>query len=52
MNNNNDDEDVYKYINEITEATEPGVQGLPYFPYLIGERNLDIPESRIVFFWY
>lgn len=50
MNNNNDDEDVYKYINEITEATEPGVQGLLYFPYLIGERNLGIPESRSVFF--
>jgi len=40
----------YKHIDEIAESAEPGSHGLLYFPYLIGERNLGIPESKGVFF--
>ena len=35
--------DVYDILNAKAAAAEPGVEGLLYFPYLMGERLLGSP---------
>ena len=42
--------DVYEILNAKAAAVEPGVEGLLYLPYLMGERLLGSPYARGVFF--
>lgn len=41
--------DVYKILDEMAAAEEPGNNGLLFFPYLMGERTLGSSHSRGVF---
>ena len=42
--------DVYDILNAKAAMAEPGVEGLLYLPYLMGERLLGSPYARGVFF--
>ncbi|TEU17956.1 MAG: hypothetical protein E3J21_07120 [Anaerolineales bacterium] len=42
--------DVYDILNPKAAASEPGSEGLLFFPYLMGERSLGTPFARGVFF--
>ena len=41
---------VYDLLSATAEKTEPGAEGLLYYPYLMGERTLGTPWARGVFF--
>jgi len=43
-------QDVYDLLNPMAAQTEPGSEGLLFFPYLMGERSMGSPFSKGVFF--
>ena len=42
--------DVYDLLSNMAARTQPGAEGLLFFPYLMGERTLGTPNARAVFF--